>query len=225
MSGRQQLPLPFAAPARQTFANFLGSANDELIRLLARPQSGFAFVWLYGEEGVGKSHLLQAALDAQRGFGRHCRMVDLNTEALPDSEDGVEILAIDHLRAARLDTQAQRNLVAWYQAQSISGGWLIVAGDASPLAGHWPLADLASRLKSAQTFQVQPLKEAEVRALLTRRARERGLMLPRAVVDYWLTRRSRAVPALLDDLERLDQAAWVEQRRLTVPFMKGVLES
>ncbi len=225
MSGRQQLPLPFAAPRKQTFANFLGAANDEVIRLLSRPQAAFAFVWLYGDAGVGKSHLLQAALDTQRGFGRRCRVVDLSCEALPDSEDGVDVLAIDHLQAARLDVQAQRNLVAWYQALSISGGWLIVAGDASPLADDWPLPDLASRLKSAQTFQVRSLNEDEVRALLTRRARERGLMLPRAVVDYWLTRRSRAVPALLEDLERLDQAAWVEQRRLTVPFMKGVLES
>lgn len=225
MSGRQQLPLPFAAPKKQTFANFLGSANDEVIRLLSKPQNGFAFVWLYGEKGVGKSHLLQAAVDAQRGFGRRCRVVDLSVEALPDSEDGIEVLAMDHLQAARLDDQAQRTLVAWYQALSISGGWLIVSGDASPLADSWPLPDLASRLKSAQTFHVQPLNEEEVRALLTRRARERGLILPRAVVDYWLTRRSRAVPALLDDLDRLDQAAWVEQRRLTVPFMKGVLES
>ena len=225
MSKKEQVPLPFPARRKQTLANFLGAGNDELIARLGRAQSGFACLWLHGSAGAGKSHLLHAAVDAQRGYGRSCTLVDLRAAQLPETADEDDVLALDHLEPEALSHDQEQRLVALYQALRVRGGWLLVASSSSPLAGDWRLADLASRLKAAQTYTVEPLNEKQVRALLARQARERGLDLPKAVVDYWLTRRDRALPALLDDLERLDRAAWVEQRRLTVPFMKGVLEA
>ncbi len=225
MKKRQQLPLPFAAPKRCTFANFLGISNDELIGVLSRPQQTFAFIWLYGPSGVGKSHLLRATVDAQIGFGRTAVYVDRAQQGLPELSLDAQVLAIDHLPSDGLKPEEEKLLVALYQSLSVRGGWLVVSCDVSPLAGRWNLPDLASRLHSAQTFAVEPLDEAQVRVLLARWARERGLSLPKPVVDYWLTRRNRSLTALHRDLELLDEAAWVEQRRLTVPFMKGVLES
>ncbi len=221
---RHQEPLPFAAPKKQTFANFVGAANNELVTLLSRPHEQFLCVWLHGLQGAGKTHILQAAVDVQRGYGRAGTVLDMRTCQLPDSADGFGCLALDHLPEPIGSVEAERVLMGLYQTLLGGNGLLLIAAAEPPSARVWHLPDLASRMRAAQTFAVAPLDEQEVRTLLTRKARERGLALPRAVMDYWLSRRTRALPSLLEDLERLDEAAWVEQRRLTVPFMKGVLE-
>ena len=55
-------------------------------------------------------------------------------------------------------------------------------------------------------------------------ARRKGLTLEEAVLDFWLHRVSRNLCDLLSDLELLDDAALVEQRRVTIPLIKDVLK-
>jgi len=57
------------------------------------------------------------------------------------------------------------------------------------------------------------------------RSRWRGLELPDEVGQFLLRRTSRSSAALFSLLDRLDQAALTAQRRLTVPFVKSVLDS
>jgi DnaA family protein len=61
--------------------------------------------------------------------------------------------------------------------------------------------------------------------ILTLRAHERGLDLPDDTAQYLLRRCPRDLPGLMALLERLDSAALSAQRRLTVPFVKAVLEA
>ena len=63
-----------------------------------------------------------------------------------------------------------------------------------------------------------------LRAILSAAAHRRGLELTEAVLDYWLHRAVRSLPALLAQLERLDAQALVEQRAITIPLIKEVLE-
>ena len=60
-------------------------------------------------------------------------------------------------------------------------------------------------------------------AALARRARGRGLELPAGTARYLITRLPRDLPSAFELLDRLDEASMVEQRRLTVPFVKSVL--
>jgi DnaA family protein len=211
----------------QTFFDFAGRGNDELIACLSARPVGFRATWLHGAAGVGKSHLLRAAVHAQQGFGVRCLVIDAGDETSLDRLDRIGdtlCLAVDDV--SRLAGRRHHELAlfeAW-QVLLMRQGQLVIADERSPLAVEFVLGDLASRLRSCQVFEVHALDEAGVRQLLQRRLRERGLVVGRPVIDYWLTRRNRAVGALLDDLERLDAAAWRQQHRLTVPFLKSVLE-
>ena len=53
---------------------------------------------------------------------------------------------------------------------------------------------------------------------------ERGLELTEDVATFLLSRQQRDLPYLLGMLETLDQASLQAQRRLTIPFVKQVLE-
>lgn len=223
-----QLALPFGASRAQTFFNFAGRDNEELITRLSALPTGFTSTWMYGPEGVGKSHLLRAAVHAQQGYGVRCLVIDgSDVSSLKRLARLGETLclAVDGV-AQLIGRRAHETALfeAW-NALSLKQGQLILADECSPLALEFSLDDLASRLRSSQVFEVRGLDEQSVRTLLQRRLRDRGLVVGRAVLDYWLTRRNRAVGALLDDLDRLDAASWRSKHRLTVPFLKTVLEA
>jgi DnaA family protein len=62
-------------------------------------------------------------------------------------------------------------------------------------------------------------------AALQLRARWRGLDLSADAAGYLLRRVTREFSALFELLDKADRAALAAQRRLTVPFLKSVLET
>ena len=89
-----------------------------------------------------------------------------------------------------------------------------------PLA---PLPDLRTRLAACAVFGLKPLADADLRALLQKRARRRGLELPDEVAEFLLRRLPRDVPSLLAALDTLDRNSLSAQRRLTIPFVQQAL--
>ena len=64
--------------------------------------------------------------------------------------------------------------------------------------------DLRTRLGWGHVFALQPLAEAERRAVLRREADRRGIFLSDEVMDYLLTRFARDLKHLMALLDRLD---------------------
>ena len=60
--------------------------------------------------------------------------------------------------------------------------------------------------------------------MLRARASRRGLELDEAVLDYLFRRVGRDLGSLTSLLDRLDRESMAAQRRLTVPFLKSVIE-
>src|SRR5262245_1801218 len=66
-----QLILDLTAPVEPDFDNFVAGPNAEAlasVRAFAARQSGEAVLYLWGEPGSGRTHLLQAALKANPGL-------------------------------------------------------------------------------------------------------------------------------------------------------------
>ena len=85
------------------------------------------------------------------------------------------------------------------------------------------LEDLRSRLQWGVTYQVQLLNDEEKQEALQRRARARGMELNDEVAYYILQRLPRDMNELFNQLQRLDHASLAEQRKLTIPFVKKIL--
>jgi DnaA family protein len=69
------------------------------------------------------------------------------------------------------------------------------------------------------------LHDEELLAALQLRAQWRGLELSHEAAGFLLRRVTREAAALFELLDVADQAALAAQRKLTVPFLKSVLES
>ena len=73
-------------------------------------------------------------------------------------------------------------------------------------------------------FALDPLAEADTRAVLRREADRRGIWLSDEVMDYLLTRFARDLNHLMALLDRLDRFALAEHRAVTVPLLKKMLQ-
>ena len=101
---------------------------------------------------------------------------------------------------------------------------LVMSAGCSPKGSLIRLPDLKSRLSWGLCYHLQPLGEGENIAALKQRARERGLDLNDQVVDYLIKRVERDTRNLFYWLDRLDRQSLEAQRKLTVTFVKEILE-
>jgi len=224
-----QLALRFPLSSRASFATFEAGGNRELVRRLEsldEAPNEFRGYFLYGAPGVGRSHLLQAACQRHGAAAGAIYLPVANpgmTPALLEGLDSRRLVALDDVEAWIGQADAEEALLHLYQSLVAAAGRLLITASLPAARLHFHYADLASRLRGLPAYQVQPLDDAGKSRVLAGLARDRGLELSAAVLDFWLARRARDLPALLEDFERLDTAAMAAQRRITVPLVKQVL--
>ncbi|HSY07469.1 MAG TPA: DnaA regulatory inactivator Hda [Steroidobacteraceae bacterium] len=226
----RQLPLGVRLQDRAVFASFFAGPNlqaAEHVSALASSASG-GVAWLAGPAGAGKTHLLQAACAAastsrRAGYLPLAELAPLGSAVL-DGLREIECLSLDDVHAVAGDMDWERALFGLFCALEERGGRLIAAASAPPALLAWALPDLASRFAASAVFQLRTLDEAEQREALKLRAQLRGLDLPEETARYLQRRFPRDMRTLYHLLDTLDEAAIVAQRRLTVPFIRSVLQ-
>ncbi|NIQ15056.1 MAG: DnaA regulatory inactivator Hda, partial [Candidatus Dadabacteria bacterium] len=70
----------------------------------------------------------------------------------------------------------------------------------------------------------EPLSDSEKITVLQQRADLRGLKLSNEVADYLVKRVNRDLSNLIDLLNKLDDASLVAKKKLTIPFIKSLIE-
>jgi DnaA family protein len=223
-----QLAFPLRLEGLKHFENFHTGANTELVSRLealvaARGTLGY---WLWGQAGRGRSHLLQASCQHAEQLGYRAAYLPL--DLLPRDSlilDGLEtdLLAVDDVDGWLGDEALEANLMALYQKCLDTGASLIFSAEISAQRCNFALADLGSRLRALAGFEVLAPDDEGLKAVLADTAARQGLELTPGVLDYWLHRSARSLPALLAQLEHLDARALAEQRRVTIPLIKEVL--
>ncbi len=225
----QQLPLRVRLRDTARFASFVPGRNSEVVELLGSAAPGAPRVlWLWGRAGTGKTHLLQAACAAAGERGGSTTYLDLAGGAEPGWLEGCEsldLVCLDGIDAAVEDAGWCAAIFRLYTLMQDMSGRLCVASTQPPASLRFELADLRSRLLAGSVHQLHELDETGQVEALQRRAGQRGLELSEEAAAYLVHRLPRDMRSLCAVLDRLDEASLAAQRRLTVPFLKGVLES
>jgi DnaA family protein len=221
-----QLPLALALKDHASFETFVAGSNATAVEhVRSVVHGGSDTVWLWGAEGAGKTHLLQAACREATASGRRAMYVALpavSPEILSDLEH-VDVLAVDDLHAVAGDLKWEQALFVILNAFLGRSGGLVLAATAPAAQCGFRLADLASRGAGAVTYRLAPLDDAERAAALRIHAAARGLTLDAAAADFLLTRVARDMGVLTTWLARLDRASLTAQRRLTIPFIRELM--
>jgi DnaA family protein len=196
----RQLPLEISPPAAPSLDNFVAGSNAEAlaaVRALAEGRLRESIVYLWGERGSGRTHLLRAA-----------------------ARTNPALVVADDVEA--LDAGAQQALFNAINAAREGQAAVLSAGAAPP--GQLGLReDLRSRLGWGLVYRLHAPSDAEKAGYLRAEAARRGLRLPEEVLAYLLSHLPRDLASLNAVLDALDRHSLASQRPLTLPLLREAL--
>jgi len=225
-----QLPLALRYPPDQRLETFIGAPDGALAQLRAAA-TGDSRDWVYlvGPAGSGKTHLALAVCAAAEQAGRGSAYLPLQAAAgrLRDALEALEgrdVVALDGLDAIAGQREDEVALFDFHNRARAAGVTLLYTASAAPDALGLVLPDLRSRLSQCGRILLDALDDAGRGAVLRERAIRRGLALDQAAIDWLLTRTGRDLGGLVVLLDRLDRESLAAKRRITVPFLRQVLD-
>lgn len=228
----QQLPLSFEPRERYTFEAFIAGHNQLAVDLVRQMATGHGEtqILVWADRGGGKSHLLQAACNlASQHQKTVCYLpameIEGNSTQILDGLEQLDMVCIDDIDAIMQAAEWEEALFGLINRIRDAGKSILLAADRSPESSVINLADLRSRLSWGPVFHLHELEDEHKKIAMQQRAQQSGLELTDPVASYLLTHYPRDLFDLFERLDHLDKASMAMQRRLTIPFIKSVLES
>ena len=235
---RFQYPLlALKFPDDETFASFYPGQNSNLITQLKNSVVGIGepVLYMWGESGSGRSHLLHALCSEMDDKGLDIAYIPLNhfqgmTLDIFENMENMSLVCIDNIEAIAGNKKWEKALFDFYNrwqdnaANEPLGASLILCASGLPKDIGIELADLVSRFEWGTCYHLIPLNDEDKLGALQLRSQLKGMKLPVDVGRFLLNRLSREMDMLLNTLDRLDNASLEAQRKLTIPFVKEVLQ-
>ena len=229
----QQLPLDIHLRVEHRLDNFLTSSAQaqELVEKLAAPtllKADEAIV-IYGENGAGKTHLLQGLCQLAGDLDISCGYLPLNDlrragAGILEGLDQLDLICIDDIHCIAGNAEWERGLFNLFNLSRQHHCQLLMTSQQRPADSHFELADLTSRLTWGLIYPLPNLDQHERKQLLLQRALELGLSLDESACDYILQRSQRQTSSLMDFLDQLDQHSLADQRRITIPLIRELMQ-
>ena len=227
-----QFPLQFEFQANTAFNTFYSGCNDEIITELQALISGAGerHIFLYGGAGYGKSHLLQASCQLADKEGLNPFYYPFHRNKLPtltmfDVLEEVQLVCFDNVDqiAGNLDwEQAFLNFLDQHLENNYR--W-ILAARLHPEDIKVKLPDLKNRLITGLALKLKPFADEESVSALIYKASHMGITITPKVGHFLLSHYGSDLPSLWVLLGQLDKATLSAQRKLTIPFLKQIMES
>ena len=218
----RQLLLDLDAEKPQSLDTFVVGQNAELAQLLSlfstRTPSlyGERFVYLWGQPGAGKTHLLQALADT--GDARFLTP-DASSEAFTYTP-AVSMYLLDDCE--KLSPRAQIDAFNLFNEARANGAFLIAAGNHPPMI-LGVREDLRTRLGWGLIYQVHGLTDEDKINALEKAALQRSMSISSGVLPYLITHYQRDMNSLTKMLIALDQYSLETKRPITLPLLRDFL--
>lgn len=229
----QQILLNMKMPV-SGFDDFMIGDNQQVIARIHRliEQSATldhgCSLFLWGERGVGKTHLLAAVSERMAQRQESCIYLDCEVlVTLPvDAVVGLEsasIILVDNVDALEAHREWQEAMFHLYNRVVDQRHHLCFTATKSAPHLSLSLNDLMTRLCAAEIYKVSALTDAMKADFIGEVFERRGIPIGDAEIAFILHRGGRDPKSLRGIVERLDQQSLVEKRKITVPFIKKTL--
>ena len=226
-----QIPLEFGFRETADFEHFIEGPNTEIctiIRSIALGETN-QNIYLWGQAATGKSHLLQAVCNLASQHDLNIAYIPLSqhAELSPGMLEGLEHLSmvcvddIDCIAGQEMWEQALFHLYNRLREQQKP---LLMTGSKGPRDLAFQLQDLKSRVSWDLIYHLQVLSDKDKVNLLQKRANTRNFEISEEVAAYLVKNVKRDLPSLLELLDKFDQATLTEKRKLTIPFVKLLIQ-
>lgn len=226
-----QFPLEFEFQANHGFNSFFSTPNDEVIKQLKNLVLGVGErqIFLYGEKSLGKSHLLQACCQLAHQNGMNSFYYPFNQKKLPvlsmfEGLETIKLVCLDDIDQILGNLDWEQTLLNFINQQLTHHHRLILTAFSPPHDLHVKLTDLRDQLNASVILKLNPLNQDEIISALIHKANYMGINIPQKVGVFLVTHYANDLSSLWVLLEQLDKATLSAQRKLTIPFLKQLLE-
>lgn len=206
---REQLLLDLIETEAPTLDNFVVGENAQAIAALRDCCAGRGpqFIYLWGPTGCGRSHLLRALTPTQRGW-------------VPTFDETVDLYTVDNVQSLD-DDELERLFYLMNDVRNHPNARLVVAGNQTP-SELTIRDDVKSRLAWGLVYGLRYLDDAAARQEFIRLAHVRGIEISPEVLAWMSTHCSRDMRSLKQLLDRVDQFAMKNKRKVTLALMHRI---
>lgn len=229
----QQLSLRINLNDDATFENFFLQEKDSnrqvstvlCDQLLSGEQP---FIYLWGANGSGVSHLLQASCHQASTKGLSAQylplgeLMDYPPQQLLENLEQLSLVCLDDIQVISGNSEWENGLFDLFNRIRQVEGCLLLGANCSARELPLQLPDLQSRFSWGPTFQLSSSDDDEKLQILQFRASRRGMELGDDVARYLINRADRELKELIRCLDILEDASLQEGRKLSIPFVKQV---
>ena len=233
MSSPLQLTFNMQLKSDLTFANyFVGSNTDAISILTAKPDSLSdslkSIIYLYGNYGVGLSHLLQASCHHIDSIGGRSMYLPLSQiiHCSPNVIEGIEYfnqVCIDDIDAIAGITKWEEAIFNLFNRAYDAKVKIIISSKNPPAKLTIKLKDLISRLKWGVVFKINSLTDNEKLQAIKLRSNLQGHNLTEDIIRFIISRSKNNMLNEFNVLNKLDYASLKEKRKITIPFIKNIM--
>ncbi len=218
-----QLGLPITLDSKMLLENLLG--NKQILDFIGQIylQERSAEIYVYGDTGRGKTHLLQGAISRALAKKKNAMYIACN-EPIPeyviDYIDQLDWISIDNVN--QIDSQQQHLFFDLYNRARQAEVSMLVSGPTAP-SNLSIMKDLKTRLGLAAVFELEELNDDLTKEVLRNQMSERNLTIEPKVYEYLFRHYSRNLNILISAINLLDRASLQSKQGITIPFVKKTL--
>ena len=223
----RQIPLDVSLSKYMTFETFYMGPNKSVVDSLRDEKN--QLIWLAGLEGFGKTHLIHALLNGHEHENKKVLYLPMSESQVftPDILDNLaqyDLVAIDDIENIIGNITWEEQLLKFYEDSYNTSNKILITANDTPKGLNFLLPDLSSRFNLALIERLRPMNEDEMIEAILLHSRTRGFDLPKDSAKYLINRVPRDVSVLVDMIKLLDYESLSMQRKLTIPFIKTVLD-
>lgn len=217
-----QLTLGIRIGTKTTLESFTPGPNQQVFDFITKCLSSREphFIYLWGEEGCGKTHLLQACCQRLVYQGHQAAYIDLsqvnNLEILKGFHQ-IKLICLDRLDKALTSNTNKAELVEFVNKALARGQKIFSSGrDILPKM-------MTSPFKVCEQFELVSLKDSDLQKALRRKAEERGLLLPPEIEEWILDQKDVSMNKINLYLNKIEQKYDLEKKKLNFSSIKRIL--
>lgn len=235
----KQLLLNFPAHPEFNFSNFVISQGSRFAfeaakNFCAQSETLFHSLFLFGQENLGKTHLLLSIgnLVAERGAraiyikGGDFKKKIGEGKSLKEQQKqllNVDYFLLDDVEEMASSTAAQEKLYNIYNTIIDNGGKVAFTSSFSPEKIKNAESYLTSRFEWGMLAEIKSIDDETTSKIIQKLANDICLTLPKNIINYLLTRIPRDFISIQNAISTINQESYTQKKKVTLPLVKNAL--
>jgi len=235
----KQLLLNFPAHPEFNFSNFVISQGSRFAfeaakNFCAQSQTLYHSLFLFGQENLGKTHLLLSIgnLVVERGAraiyikGRDFSKKIGEGKSLQEQQTqlmDVDYFLLDDVEEMASSTAAQEKLYHIYNTIIDNGGKVAFTSSFSPEKIKNAESYLTSRFEWGMLAEIKSIDDETTSKIIQKLANDISLTLPKNIINYLLTRLPRDFISIQNAISTINQESYTQKKKVTLPLVKNAL--